>query len=258
MEKISTLEKISTYIEVFTLNETSKIEPAVNAVMDGKIILLKLGSVFSFVFDPRIAGLAEKFNVLKNRKDWQSMNVVCTYKQAKQIVDRNRVNEDFFRIPANFCSKVIVRIPIDTTVPLPFQYNLKEGTMQFISFEEEYPILNAFREELAARGCEYTSITSGNVHGAPTIEDLESAKMLATVFNIKASFFGMNDVQTVVIDVPTEKGAHKGSFIIVSFCNPNAIEVKRLANKTDREVTERYLKELFAGVHTQTPLLYAL
>jgi hypothetical protein len=252
------IEKVCTDIEGFTLHETTKTEPAVHAFLDGKVILLKFGFVFSFIFDPRIANLTETFSVLKERKDWQTMSTVCTYNQAKQIVDRNRVNEDFFRLTAYFCSNVIIRIPIDTTIPVPFQYNSTEGTMQFISFEAEHPTLNAFREELAVRGCEYISITSGNVHGAPTIDDTESAKRLAVLFNIKASFLGRDDVQTVVADVPTEKGVHKGSFTILDFCNPNAIEVKRLANKTEREFTEKYLKELFAKIDTQTPLVYAV
>ncbi|MCL1809563.1 MAG: hypothetical protein FWG42_07370 [Clostridiales bacterium] len=252
------IEKICKSIEVFTLNETTDLVPAVEAVMNGKITLLKLGSVFSFVYNPRIAGLTDRFNILKERENWQTMNVVCTYEQAKQIVDRDRVNGDFFRITADFCSKAIVRIPVDAAIPLPFPYNTKEGTTQFLNFEGAHPILNAFRKELAERGCEYTSITSGNVHGAPTIEDLESAKMLAALFNIKASFLGMDDTQTVVTDIPAAKGDNKGSFIIISFCNPDAIEVKRLANKVDRDVTEQYLEKLFAELDTQSPLVYAL
>ena len=251
-------EKVSRYIEVFSLNEKADITSAVDAVMNGRITLLRVGSVFSFVFNPNIAGLADKFNMLKERQTGQLNSVVCTYEQAKQIVDRNRVNEDFFRLSAYFCSRVLVRIPIDGAAAFPFPYNTKDGTMQFLNFAETHPIRNAFREELAARGCEYISITSGNIHGAPTIEDLGSAKMLAALFNIKASFLGMHDVQTVVTDIPADEGAHKGSFAILSFCNPNAIEVKRLANKSDREVTEKYLKELFAKVQTQTPLEYAL
>jgi hypothetical protein len=94
--------------------------------------------------------------------------------------------------------------------------------------------------------------------GAPTIEDVESAKMLAVLFNVKASFLGMTGVETVVTDIPSDHGEHNGSYAILSFCSPKAIEVKRLVNKMDREGTERHLKALFAKVHTQTPLEYAL
>jgi len=219
---------------------------------------LRVGSVYSFVYNPRIAGLTEKLSVLKDRRQDHVMSVVCTYEQAKRIVDRKRVNEDFFRINADFCSRLLVRMPVDITLALPFPHNTEDGTAQFMSFEKAHPIRSAFKERLAARGCEFVSITSGNIHGAPTVENLESAKMLAAVFNIKASFLGMGDTQTVVTDIPADKGAHEGSYIILSFCNRDAIEVKRLANKTDREVTERRLKELFADVHTQTPLVYAL
>lgn len=251
-------EKVGTNVEIFLLDEKDKVKTAVDAVMDGKIMLLRVGSVFSFILNPNIAGIINKFNILKERHYAQTMSVVCTYEHAKRIVDRNKVNEDFFRISADLCSKVIVRIPVDTTATLPFPYNTQDDTMQFLNFEKAHPIRRAFLEELAVRGCEYVSITSGNLHDAPTIEDFESAKMLAAVFNIKASFLGMHDLETVVADIPEDKCAHNGSYIILSFCNPKAIEVKRLANKTDRAFTERYLQELFKTVHTQTPLTYAL
>jgi len=250
------IEKVSNDIKVYHLKYAAEIKPVIDAIIDGKIILLKLGSVFSFIFNPNIADLTDKFNLLKARQSSQVLSVVCTYEQAKQIVDKERVNDDFFRIPAYFCSRVIVRIPVDTSSSFP--HDKAEGTMQFLSFEEMHPIHRALREELFARGCEHMLITSGNIHGAPTIEDLESAKMLATLFNIEASFLGMSNVETIVADIPECKGIHKGSYIILSFCNKHAIEVKRLANKVDREVTEKYLKELFANVHTKTPLEYAL
>ena len=65
-------------------------------------------------------------------------------------------------------------------------------------------------------------------------------------------------VRTVVTDIAGDGGAHKGSYIILSFCNPDAIEVKRLANKTDREFTERYIKELFADIPVKSPIIFSL
>jgi len=161
-------------------------------------------------------------------------------------------------LSAHFCGRVILRIPVDTSIAFPFQYNEEERNLKFIGFEETHPLRNDFRKEIAFRGCEYISITSANIHGAPTIEDLESAKLLAALFNIKASFLGMSGLKTVVADIPEDKGPHKGSYIILSFCNPKAIEIKRLANKRDRKVTERHLKELFANIDTKTPLVYSL
>lgn len=251
-------ETVSQYIEVFSLDNIVEAEAAAQAVMEGKITLLRAGAVFSFVLNPNIPGLTEKFNVLKERQEWQTMSVVCTYEQALQIVDKKRINRDFFCLTPSICSKVIVRIPVDASRTLPFSYNSKEGTLQFLSFEQAHPFLNDLRRKLANRGCEYLSITSGNLHGAPTIEDVESAKRLAALFNMKVSFLGMHDMQTVVTDAPAEKSAHRGSYAILSFCNPEAIEVKRLANKSDKEFTERYLKELLGEVHTQTPLEFVL
>ena len=252
------MEKASVGIEVFSLNEQTGVKPAVDAVMNGKIVVLKVGPVFSLVFNPNITGLSEKLNILKDRHNNQILSAICTYEQAKKIVDVNRVNQDFFRLSGYFCGKALIRIPVNTTIPNPVPFNSEDDTLQFLDFEEAHPIRSAFMEELALRGCKFLSITSANIHSAPTIEDLESAKMLAALFNIKTSFLGMHDVQTVVADIPADTGTHKGSYIILSFCNPQKIEVKRLANKTDREMTERYLKELFTKVHTQTPLEYAL
>jgi len=252
------IEKIIETVEIFSLTENSDVTPVADAIMDGNITVLKVGSVYSIVFRPTSSGLKEKTTRLKGRSKGQYMSVVCTYEQAKQIVDRKQVNRDFFSLSEDFCSKILVRIPVDKTITLPFPYNSQEGTLQFLNFGKVHPLRCAFREELASRGCEYISITSGNIHSAPTIEELEPAKMLAVLFNITASFLGIHDTQTVVTDIPTDRGAHKGSFAILSFCNPDAIEIKRLANKVDREVTEKYLEELFTEVNTQTPLVFAL
>jgi len=251
-------EKVSKYIDVFSLNKKTDIEPVADAFMSGKITLLRVGPVFSLIINPNIEGLIDKLNVLKSRQKKQLMSVVCTYEQALKIVDKNRVNKDFFRLNPSFCSKAIIRIPVDTAIAPSFPYNSKEGSLQFLSFEETHPLRSAFSEEVAVRGCGYIAITSGNIGGAPTITDLEPAKDLALLLNLKASFLGMHDIQTVVADIPGDKGTHKGSYVILSFCNPDAIEVKRLANKTDREMTEKLLNELFPEVHTQTPLVYAL
>lgn len=252
------IEQISNSLEVFSLEKEKDMQSAVNAVLEGKIAILRVGSVFSFILNPQIPEIIDRFNILKERQSSQTMSVVCTYEKAKQIVDKNRVNKDFFNLNADFCSKVIVRIPIDAAHLHSFPYNTQDGTIQFLDFEKAHPLRNAFKEELTKRGCEFLSITSANLHGAPTIDDIESAKKLAVFFNMKASFLSMNNLETMVVDIPTDKNDHKGSFIILSFCNPHAIEVKRLANKTDREFTEKHLKELFATVHTETPLKYSL
>ena len=65
-------------------------------------------------------------------------------------------------------------------------------------------------------------------------------------------------LSTVVTDIPADKGAHAGSFIILSFCNRDAIEVKRLADKSNKPVTEAYLNKLLRDVPLQSPLIYAL
>lgn len=250
------IQRVCNDVEVFSLNREADIVPAVDALINGSITLLRLGSMYSFVLNPNVEGLAEAFALLKERESGQSMSAVCTYEMARRIVDKKRVNADFYHLSAEICGKVIVRIPIDTTLPVP--HSLREGTMQFLDFSRVHPMRSAFTAAIAARGCEYLAITSGNVHGAPVVEDLTSATMLAAVFNLKASLLGIPNVQTVVTDIPTEAGAHRGSLVILSFCNPQAIEVKRLANKSDREFTESYVEALLADVPVQTPLVYTL
>ena len=252
------IENICNDVKVYTLNDESEASPAADAVINGKITIVKNGSVYSIVYDPRIVDLTDKVNLLKGRKKEQSMSLVCTYEQGKKIVDRNRVNEDFFRLSPDFCSRVIIRIPVDIGGEMPFPYISDKGTCQFIDFANAHPVNGAFTKELAKRGCEYLSITSANINSEPTIEDLESAKKLAILFNQKALSLGMQGIETVVVDIPSNKGFYKGSYIILSFCEQSAIEVKRLANKKDREVTERQLTKMFANVQTMTPLVYAL
>lgn len=251
------IEHVYEAVEVYTLRNIDDIKPAAEAVLSGKVTLLRVGSVFSFVMNSKNNELVANFNELKERMKTQTMSLVCTYEQAKGIVDRDRVNEDFFRISQHLSSRALIRIPVDRSLDLPFPYNTEDGTVQFLDFGDAHPIRNAFREELASRGCEYLSITSGNIHGAPTIEDFDSAKKLAAFMNIKADFL-KSSVRTVVTEIPDDHGETKGSYIILSFCNPEAIEVKRLANKTDREVTERYLAEILPKVDIKTPVIYAL
>jgi len=249
-------EKVCELIDVFSLKEKRDVAPVADAITSGKITIMRVGSVYSTVFCPTISGLMDKTTKLKGRTRGQYMSVVCSYEQAMQVVDKKLVNEDFFRLSPDFCNKAIIRIPVNQTEKLPFSYNKTAGTLQFLSFEGAHPMRSALKDELFTRGCEYISITSGNIHEAPTIEDLESAKKLAALFEIKASFLGMHGIKTVVADIPGDKSAHKGSYIILSFCNPDAIEVKRLANKIDRDFTENYLKELFSDIDIKTPLVF--
>jgi len=252
------IEKVCMPVEVLTLNEMTDIKYAADIVMDGNITILRVGSVYSILFNPKTEGLINSVNLLKDRHKEQLYSLICTYEQAMQVVDKDKVNKDFFLISPYICSNAIIRIPVDTTLSLPFPYNTKDGTMQFLSFEEAHPLRNAYKEELSERGCVYASVTSGNIHDAPTIEELEPAKALAAYFNVKSSFLGMNDTKTVVTDIPGDYGSHKGSFVIISFCNPDAIEIKRLANKADREITQKHLQHLFSDINTQTPIVYAL
>ena len=252
------IETVCNRVEVLTLCNNSDIKAAADAVINGKIVLIRLGSVFSFVVNPLISGLTEKLCFLKEREGSQLMSTVCTYEQAKKFVDPARVNPDFFSLSASMFGRMISRIPIDPALDLPLPHSKVDSTIQCISFEGTHPLRNALREELAGRGCEYLNITSGNIHGAPTVKDTEAAKMLAVMFNIKSDSLGMKDLETIVVDIAGDTGEHEGSYAIVSFCNPDAIEIKRLINKTDRERTDDYIESLFANISLKTPIVYAL
>ncbi|MCL2664692.1 MAG: hypothetical protein FWE82_03690, partial [Defluviitaleaceae bacterium] len=239
------------------LDRAADMEAAADAFAGGKIVLLRLGSIYSLIINPQVKDLADKLNLLKERRGDQIMSVVCTSPQAKKNADKSRVNGDFYNLPDDFAGRVIVRIPVAADGPLPFPYHIEKGTMQYLSFEGTHPLRETFGRKIAERGCDYAAITSANIGGAPTIEDIAPAKKLALLFNIKSEFACLN-AQTVVAEIPGDAGGHRGSLAIVSFCNKDAIEVKRLADKNDRRLTEKYLADLFANIKTETPLVYAL
>ena len=245
------------YIDVLTLHRKANVVHVVKALFAGKILIMKMGSIYGLFFNPQIPYLVDHLNKLKMRETTQSISLICTCAQAKKIADTSRVNHDFFKITPDMCRKMIVRFPINISLNLPFPYNKDNGTIQFQSFEAAHPILSELQSLLMIQGCPYLSGTSGNIHGAPTIETLADAKRLAVLFNIEASFWGLK-TETIVVDIASATGDNKGSFPIVSFENQNAIEVKRLMNKTDRERTEHYLAPIFAEHKFETPLIYAV
>ena len=245
------------YIDIITLRRTADAAKAVNALLAGKILVMKMGSIWGLFFNPQIPHLVDCLNKLKLREVTQSLSLICTCKQAKEMADKERVNRDFFNITPDICRKVIVRFPLNTALNLPFPHNTDDGTVQFQSFETSHPILREIQRLLAVKGCPFLSGTSGNIHGSPTIETLTEAKRLAVLFNIEASFWGLK-TETAVIDIPAANGKNKGSFPIIGFSNPQAIEVMRLMNKTDRELTERYLTPITEKYRFETPLVYTV
>ncbi|MDR1205475.1 MAG: Sua5/YciO/YrdC/YwlC family protein [Peptococcaceae bacterium] len=243
-------------VDMITLRRPADAAKAVSALLAGKIAVMKMGSIWGLFFNPQIPRLADRLNQLKMREETQSFSLICTCGQAKEIADRERVNHDFYSITPDMCRKVIVRFPINTALNLPFPYNAGAGTVQFQSFEASHPILRELQRLLNAEGCPFLSGTSGNIHGAPAVETLADAKRLAALFNIEASFWGIK-TETAVVDIPAASGENKGSFPIIGFNNPLAVEVQRLMNKTDRELTERYLASVFAGHPFETSLVYS-
>jgi len=241
------------YVEVITLRKNADIPKAVHALQGGKLVVMKIGSIFSLFFNPQCRGLAATLNRLKMREVSQSLSLLCSCEQAMSFADKKRVNPDFYSITPELCCKVLSRFPVNTAQALPFPYNTAKGTVQFYSLEAAHPLLREFQRQLHAGGCVCLSGTSANIHGAATIEALTDAKRLAVLFNIEAFFWSL-PVETVVIDVPAAQGKNQGSFPILGFCDLAAIEVMRLMQGRDR--TEQYLAPLLAAHQFKTSLIY--
>ena len=241
------------YVDILTLRKQEDISQAVEALLSGKLAVMKIGSIFSLFFNPQCPGLADKLNRLKMREVSQSLSLLCTCEQAMSFADKQRVNPDFFSVTPGLCHKVLARFPVNTALDLPFPYNTENGTVQFYSFEAAHPLLWAFQQQLFASGCPCLSGTSANIHGAPTIETLSDAKRLAVLFNIETDFWSLG-IESVLINVPAAQGKNQGSFPILGFGNPAAIEVLRLMK--DRDTTEKYLAPLMEAQQFQTPLAW--
>ena len=243
------------YIDVITLRKAADATKAANALLAGRLLVMKMGSIWGLFLNPQKAHLAADLNKLKMRDAAQSLSLICACDHAKKIADKERVNRDFFAITPDFCRKVITRFPLNMSLDLPFPHDAGDGSVQFQSFEAAHPILREIQRLLLAKGCPYLSGTSANIHGAPTIETLADAKRLAVVFNIEASFFRMK-TETIVVDIPAANSGNKGSFPIVGFGNRQAIEVIRLVNKTDRKQTNEYLAPIIAAHRFETPVVF--
>ena len=251
-------QSIKEYVEVITLRKKSDIAKATGALLSGKLAVMKMGSIYGLFFNPQIPGLANTLNRLKMRVVSQSLSLLCSCEQAKAFADRERVNADFYNITPELCHKVLVRFPVNTSLDLPFPYNASNGTVQFYSLEATHPILCDFQRHLFTDGCPCLSGTSANIHGAPTIETLADAKRLAVLFNIEASFWGLENIEIVVIDVPAAHNCNQGSFPILGFDNPASIEVVRLMNKVGREATAQYLEPVIQMHNFASPLIFAV
>jgi len=249
-------EYMNVPLDIFSINDAKDVKAATDSLFAGQLSLLRVGSVFSFVLNPYIHGLVDNLNRLKERGKEQFMSIVCTYEQALSLVDTSRVNEDFYNINPFVCSNALIRFPIDTTKDIPFIYNEADGTVQFISFENTNPLRREYKNILYDAGCQYISITSGNVHNAPTIENIHDAKLLAAFMNIKAEFLGIPHQKTTITDIPDDHSLHKGSYIVLSFCNKEQVEIKRLANKGDAALTKNVLPILLKDVVFKTKLVY--
>ena len=236
------------------INSTNDVPYVVKQFLAGNILLLRLGEVYTFILNPQIKGLADDLNRLKGRTDDQHLSAVCSYDFMLNFVDRERVNPDFYDVGEILSGKALVRIPVDVEKNIPFPCNREHESVQFLNFFLFHPLLGSFQAEIERQGCLFALATSGNIHGAPTCVTLDEAKELANVLNAKARDLSMDNVQIIVVDIPSFHKEFKGSYPIVSFENQSAIEVLRFI-KGGPDVTYQYLMTHLEGKKNNTELI---
>ena len=255
---------------ILSIASATQVQSAADLLLSGNILLLKLGRVYGFIFHPQIEGLAAKLNAIKGRTSSQHLSLICSYRQALKIIDRDRINPDFFGLGRALAGKALIRIPLDTRQSLPFLFNQEENSVQFLSLVDSLPLglkrqninnvkggafLHDFQQLLKKRGCPFISGTSGNIHGQPTCERLEDAVKLSQIFNDRAIELGFSDIKAVVVDIPNLGDANQGSYPIVSFANPSEVEVVRLIGN-DLALTRDFLEAMVRGVKMRTTITY--
>ena len=231
------------------------IEETAQLLLTGQILLLKIGNTFGLFFNPAIDGLDRKLNILKGRTNNQHFSLICNYTQATKLIDESRINEDFYNIAECLSSIALLRIPLNTSQPLPFPYNQSENTVQYFSFMEAHPLLRALQIELERKGCEYFSCTSGNIHGEPSCRTLDEALILVERLNARVRELDMFDIQVIVVDIPSLESEYKGSLPIVSFLNRRQVEVIRYI-ENDLLATKVLIEKAITGKKIETTVKY--
>jgi len=248
------MEKIVTHtISTYNIDHDTDLRAVVNHIINGDVVLLKVGGVYSFIINPYIKDLLSKFNIIKQRKANQVLSVVACYASIQKIIDKTRINPDYYILPENLSSKFIFRVPIIKN-DYPFSYHNTNNTLQYITFDHGNLYRKKLLELLNEKGIEFLSITSGNVSGAPTVtEDLDALE-LAVVFNEYAHMLDI-DLKTVVALNKTDTYDHKGSYLIIDFSKPENVEIKRYINKDDIKTTHEFLEKYHIGKNFSTPLI---
>ena len=240
---------------VRTAAKESDMQEFAQRLMDGQILLLKLGTLFALTFNPSVEGLEQKLDRIKGRRSNQHFTLICNYGQALELIDRERINIDFFNIGESFGSKAILRVPLKVDNVLPFPYNRELNTVQYVNIQGIHPLLNKLTDELARLGCRYLSTTSGNLHGEPTTRFINEAETLAIRCNERILEMGITGTKVIVVDIPGLEAEYKGSFPILSFLNPGQVEVIRNI-ENNPELTRRYIQKGLEGLEYETVVAY--
>ena len=240
---------------VRTVTKESDIPEIANLFFDGQILLLKLGTLYALTFNPAIEGLDQKMDKIKGRRSNQHFTLICNYDQALEILDADRINMDFYNIGESFSSKALLRIPLKVADTFPFPYNKSHNTVQYISIEGIHPLLKMLSIELSRRNCRYLSTTSGNLHGEPTCQFFSEAEVLAEKCETRIQELGISDTKVILVDIPDLEAGYKGSFPIVSFMNPEQVEVIRNI-ENDLELTQNFIQKELHGLLIETSVAY--
>ena len=236
------------------INSIDDVPYAAEQFLTGKILLMQLGELYTFIINPQIDGLAENLNILKGRTSSQYLTTVCSYTFILSYIDRERINLDFYDVGEVLSGIALIRAPVDFQKSIPFPCNNDDKSAQFLNFASCHPLLGAFQAEIERQCCPFALATSGNLHGAPSCVNLEEALALANVINKKARVLSMDNVDVIVVDIPSIHREYKGSFPIVSFENPSAIEILRFIEGSPN-ATYQYLIPYLKGRRTNTELM---
>jgi hypothetical protein len=244
-------------LDVSYLEDEGAVARVAAETASGKILIVDMRGVYGFVYNPFIPDLYDTLALLKGRENNQFFNLAASYeKLLTEVVDKKRVNPDFFHLNETICAKIIVRIPNRELDVEPIG-NPSEMTVQSLSFEGIDPLLAKFQKHIQKIGVYFTAGTSGNLHRLPSITDPAAAERFAAALNLTAQANGI-DANIIVAHLTRHRSPSKGSYPIFSFLEKNKIEIIRLVNKTDYEETERVKNYLLSHCQLQTPIVYNL
>ncbi|MDR0463371.1 MAG: Sua5/YciO/YrdC/YwlC family protein [Pseudomonadales bacterium] len=245
-------------VDVYYLEDDGAPKVVASEVSKGKLLIVDIKSVYGITYNPFTPNLFDKLALLKGREKDQFFSLAASYeKLLDEVVDNEKVNPDFFKLNEEICGQMIVRIP-HRNLKVENIGNPHNKTVQSLSFEGIHSSLARFQKSLESRGVSFTAGTSANLHRLPAILDPTQVEKFAAAMQLTAKANGMEDLEIIVAHLSRQPQEKTGSYPIVSFINPQQIEIQRYVNKTNREATEKFKTYLENNFNFTTPIVYNL